>query len=144
MVIDDIDADPIVDVTGTNGERQVEAEVARARGRKPPVTAEGCIRVLDELLASLDRDMPNCGEGALADEVCTLRDRVGAAAGRLRQSMMTDGGQGRGGTVRRSEGHRAEGESGTPATQSNNDDNDEGAIEELCSDIMEFEAKTTA
>ncbi len=140
-VLDDINTDPIVDTAGAIGERQIEAEVARARGRKPPVTAEGCIRVLEELLASLDHDMPNCGDGLLAEELCTLKDRVRAASEGLRRRLLTENEQGRGREERRSEGHDRGGEGGPLEDQRNSE---EGAIEELCTDIEEFEAKTTA
>ncbi len=87
----DVGDDPSTTTDGDEDLTTVDREIARARGRKPPTSAAGCIRVLNELLASIDADMPECGEGEASEQLNTLRGRLRAAAEELRRGLIAIG-----------------------------------------------------
>ncbi len=86
-----IDDDPSTVPHGDEESATTDMEVARARGRKPPTSTVGCIKVLEELLTSIDTDMPGCGSGEAAQEVDMLRSRVRAAAEEQIRSLRARG-----------------------------------------------------
>ncbi len=85
---DDIGADPMVAHAEASDAVHFDDEIARARGRKPPVSRDGCVRVLDEIIGSLDTDMPDCGDGDMAQDVLALRTRLREAAERIRGQLL--------------------------------------------------------
>ncbi len=68
----------------------IDSEIARARGRKPPTSLDGCIRVLDEMLHSVDTDVPSCGgqDEEASRQVEELRTRVRTAAEELKMKII--------------------------------------------------------
>ncbi len=129
---DDPDEVPVGDPESV----QVERELARARGRKPPTSAAACIRALEELRWSLRHDMPNCGDGDATQEVEALRLRVQVEAELLLHDL------GAAGAGECTDGMRAMARSLANAGEENGGPLER--LEQLCSDIDTTEAKYTA
>ncbi len=152
-ITDSIDADPNSDQAEASDDGQHAEEVARARGRKPPTSRAACVAVLEEIITSLDADMPSCGSGETEQEMNRLRDRVREAAAVLGRRLTTGNTTGGAADVQGSgtSGQRSSSSGSGEADRSADgdrsgdadDDNWKVTMEELCAEIDDTESRAT-